>query len=494
MIDRLKPYPAMKDSGLPWLGDVPTDWRVLPVRRLLRARDGIKIGPFGSQLKLEHMVSAGYKVYGQANVITADFAKGSKFIDDEKFQGLRECEICPGDLVMTMMGTGGRCAVVPDGAAIGLMDSHLLRLRMDAAILPEFAALVIDQASYAKQQIDLVSKGSIMQGLNSGIVKDLLLAVPPLLDQRAIVDFLRYMDRRIWRYIRAKQKLIKLLEQQTQATIYRAVTRGLDPDVRLKPAGVEWLGKLPDHWGVVELRRLVSFVTSGSRSWAAHYSDSGDIFLQSGNLGRSMGLNLSFVQHVRPPRGAEGERTSVRRDDVLVCITGALTGNVALVDVDLPGQAFVSQHVALLRPKPTSVYPRYLAFVLHSEIGRIQFKANEYGGTKQGLGLHEVELALVPMPPVAEQHRICEALEIRLRGLTTGTRGAKREIDLLREYRTRLIADVVTGKLDVREAAARLPDAGTEVEVEDEEALSEEDDGSEDEDIDDRESANAVSR
>ena len=92
--------------------------------------------------------------------------------------------------------------------------------------------------------------GSVMHGLNSGLVKDLVLAPPALPEQAAIVRFLDHADRRIRRYIRAKQKLIKLLEEQKQAIIHRAVTRGLDPNVRLKPSGVEWLGDVPEHWEV----------------------------------------------------------------------------------------------------------------------------------------------------------------------------------------------------------------------------------------------------
>jgi len=282
--------------------------------------------------------------------------------------------------------------------------------------------------------------------------------IPTLEEQAAIVRFLDHADRRIRRYIRAKQKLIKLLQEQKQAIIHRAVRRGLDANVRVRPSGVYWLGDVPEHWEMSQLRRVVWLVTSGSRGWASFYSETGDIFLQSGNLGRDMSLNLSFIQRVKPPAGSEGERTRVLRDDVLVCITGALTGNVALVDVDLPAPAFVNQHVALVRPNRAVIFPRYLALLLHSEFGRVQFKSGEYGGTKQGLGLDDVKSALLLLPPLPEQVAICSELNARIRGLSAATSRLEREVALLREYRTRLIADVVTGKLDVREAAAGLPD------------------------------------
>jgi type I restriction enzyme S subunit len=110
MIDGLKPYPAYKDSGVAWLGEVPEHWQIGTLRRYLKTSDGIKIGPFGSQLKLESMTRSGYKVYGQGNVITSDFARGTKFIDDQKYRELSACEVRSGDLLLTMMGTSGCCA------------------------------------------------------------------------------------------------------------------------------------------------------------------------------------------------------------------------------------------------------------------------------------------------------------------------------------------------------------------------------------------------
>jgi type I restriction enzyme S subunit len=141
----------------------------------------------------------------------------------------------------------------------------------------------------------------------------------------------------------------------------------------------------------------------------------------------------------------------------LVCVTGALTGNVAIVDQDLPALAFVNQHVALVRPKSHMVQPRFLAYALHSEVGRTQFKTNEYGGTKQGLGLGDVKSVFIPVPSLEEQRKVCTHLDREVARFQEAISRLEREIELLREYRTRLVADVVTGKLDVRSAAAHMP-------------------------------------
>jgi type I restriction enzyme S subunit len=144
----------------------------------------------------------------------------------------------------------------------------------------------------------------------------------------------------------------------------------------------------------------------------------------------------------------------------LVCITGALTGNVAIVEQELPAAAFVNQHVASVHPKYEMIEPRFLAYVLHSEAGRTQFKTNEYGGTKQGLSLNDVKSVFIPVPPLPQQKAICADLDTRVAGFNEAISRLEREITLLREYRTRLIADFVTGKLDVRNLD--LPDAAEE--------------------------------
>jgi type I restriction enzyme S subunit len=168
----------MKDSKIEWLGEIPEQWEVKKVKYLLSENEGIKIGPFGSALKLDMMVDSGYKVYGQENVINNDFETGKRFITEAKYEEMANYKLFPGDIIITMMGTTGKCKVLPEGVAEGIMDSHLIRLRLNKGIFPEFFALLINDSDYIKQQIDEVSKGAIMTGLNSTIIKTLLIILP----------------------------------------------------------------------------------------------------------------------------------------------------------------------------------------------------------------------------------------------------------------------------------------------------------------------------
>lgn len=451
MIGDLKPYPAMKDSGVRWFGAVPAHWEVLPNRAVFAE---VKERDHPSADMLSVTITKG--VIRQKALLEDSSKKDSSNQDKSAYKFVR-----PGDIAYNKMRAWQGAVGVSEYE--GIVSPAYVVQRPREGTHPRYLHYLLRTPAFAKEA-ERWSYGitSDMWSLRPEHFKLIYSCLPPVPEQTAIVRFLDHADRRIRRDIRAKQKLMALLEEQKQAIIHRAVTRGLDPNVRLKPSGVEWLGDLPQHWKVLSLRRVVSLVTSGSRGWATFYSDTGDIFLQSGNLGRSMSLDLSFIQHVQLPADSEGIRTKVQRDDVLVCITGALTGNVVVVDVEL-GSAYVNQHVALVRPKVTKIFPRFLSYCLHSQIGQSQFKTTEYGGTKQGLGLDDVKSVVFPVPPLREQEQLSRWLDERLRALTAAAQVALREIALLREFRTRLIADVVTGKLDVRNAAARLPDDAKEI-------------------------------
>ncbi len=287
-------------------------------------------------------------------------------------------------------------------------------------------------------------------------MKEILFCVPPLPEQAAIVRYLDHVDWRISRYIRAKQRLIELLEEEKQVIIHRAVTRGLDPNVRLKPSGVEWLGDMPEHWERCRLRNVVAVVTTGSRGWSSYASDTGPLFIRITNLNRgSLELRFDDTMRLNLPDTSEVTRTRIQAGDLLISVT-AYIGSVGLAPEDLE-EAYVSQHVARCQPRPGSS-SRWLGYVLISTVGQTHGQISLYGGTKDGLSLDDVKDYQILLPPLDEQLAIVEHVDKTSADIDADIARARRKIALLDEYRTRLIADVVTGKLDVREAAAGLPE------------------------------------
>lgn len=445
MFTDLKPYPAVAETGVDWLQRCPRHWRLSPGMALL-----VPVKTRNTKLTEDTVLSLSF---GRIVVKPQDKLHGLVPASFATYQVLD-----PGAVVIrpTDLQNDQRSARVGLVRNRGIITSAYLAFDVKRGLASEYAFGYLSALDSLKVYYGMGS--GLRQNLDWSDFKRLPMLLPPAEEQGAIVRYLGHANRRIDQAIAAKRKLIRLLEEQKQVIINQAVTRGLDRNVPMKESGVNGLGPTPAHWQITAVGRLVSFVTSGSRGWAQYYSDEGAIFLQSGNIGRDMSLNLSRVQRVSVHPDAEGSRTRVRSGDVLVCITGALTGNVGLVESDLDAPAYVNQHVALIRPRSELVLPRYLATALRSSQGQSQFKTEEYGGTKQGLSLADVKGVKISLPPIEEQLRLLARIEADAANIDATVQRSHREIELLREFRARLTADVVTGQVDVRVIAATLPE------------------------------------
>ncbi len=444
MIDGLKPYPEYKDSGVPWLGAVPGHWGVLPNRALFAE---VKERNCGSEEMLSVTITRG--IIRQKYLLRDSSKKDGSKLDKSAYK-----LVCPNDIAYNKMRAWQGAIGVSDYR--GIISPAYVVMRLRSGHGAHYFHHLFRTPHFAKEA-ERWSYGitSDMWSLRPEHFKMVYASVPPSDEQATIVRFLDHANRRLEKAIRAKRKTIALLNEQKQVIIHRAVTRGLDPNVPLKDSGIPWLGEIPEHWEMRRLKTLARFVTSGSRGWAKYYSDSGSVFLRIGNVSTtSIELKLDRIMRVSPPADAEGDRTRVQENDVLLSITAQI-GAVGIVPSDL-GEAYVNQHTALIRLKPGECNPRWVSYVLLSSFGKIQCQLLTNGGTKVGLDLPDVRALRILLPNREEQGCLVSHIEEATRKISDSISRAEREIHLLREYRTRLIADVVTGKLDVREAATSL--------------------------------------
>jgi type I restriction enzyme S subunit len=323
----------------------------------------------------------------------------------------------------------------------------------------------------SKPIIDAVSAstfGAKMPRADWSFVGSMAIALPPLPEQSAIVRFLDHADRRIRRYIRAKQKLIKLLEEQKQAIIHRAVTRGLDPNVRLKPSGVEWLGDVPEHWELTRVKQVAQVLrgkfTHRPRNDPSLYGGQYP-FIQTGEVARASKSIAGFRQTLNE-RGLAVSKLFPA--GTLVMTIAANIGDVAILDF----QACFPDSIVGFVPQPR-VERDFLYYVFVAMKPELLREAPV--NTQGNLNVDRIGARAIALPPEPEQQAIVWAIEHDCATSTCTIGKAQREIDLLRELRTRLIADVVTGKLDVREAAAKLPDEDDEIEGETDEVIDADD-------------------
>jgi type I restriction enzyme S subunit len=461
MIEGIEPYPSYAPARVPWAPELPIHWRVERGKALFRK----VVRPVRPDDEVVTCFRDG-TVTLRRNRRTSGFTEAIKELG---YQGIRR-----GDLVIHAMDAFA--------GAVGVADSDGKGTPVYGVCVPRHAANTRYYAhivrEMARQQWVLALARGIRERstdfrFDAFAVQDL--PVPPPEEQAAIVRFLDHADRRIRRYIRAKQKLIKLLEEQKQAIIHEAVTRGLDPSVPTRATGSNWFPQVPAHWQVVTMGRVVPRAVDGPHH-SPKYVDEGIPFLSARNV-KIDRWSLDDAKYISASDYQEFSRRVVPEVGDVLYTKGGTTGVARAVDLDFPFQVWV--HIAVLKLRKDMVDPFFLANALNSPRCYQQSQLFTRGATNQDLGLSRMRQIEITLPPIHEQRQITDALRGATANIVNAVDAARREIALLRELRTRLIADVVTGQLDVRAAAAALPDEPT-----DDEPLDDVDEPGEADDID----------
>ena len=463
MIAGLKSYPAMKDSGVPWLGEVPEHWEVRKLKRAVGFSGG------GTPSKANALFWNGHIPWvSPKDMRTSLIRDAADHITEEAIKASATSVVKPGAVLMVVRsGILRRTIPVAINIVNVALNQDMKALRPKAGLVNDYLRLLI-QGNEASLIAEWTKQGATVESIEHEFLSNSRVPLPPLPEQAAIVRFLDDADRRIRCYIRAKQKLIKLLEEQKQAIIHRAVTRGLDANVRLKPSGVEWLGEVPEHWDVRPAKRIFREVDERSVT------------------GEEELLSVSHLTGVTPR--SQKIITMFMAESYVghkLCRSGDLVINTMWAWMAALGVArqtgIVSPAYGVYRPLRNSpLLGNYADLLLRTRAYVSEYLCRSTGVQASRLRLYPEQFLRIAMvcPPVGEQQAILDHIGIETAETNRAIAVANREISLLREYRTRLIADVVTGKLDVRAAAASLPDEADEPEaLDDSEALGEGDEG-----------------
>lgn len=440
-------YENYKASGVEWLGLVPTEWDILPLKAIATCNDEVLSEGTDPDKSIEYVEISGVdEVLGI--VVTTNLAFAAA-------PSRARRKVRHGDVLISTVRTYLRAIATVANPPTDLIASTGFAVIRPTAVRAEYLGYML-RCEFFMAEVIARSVGISYPAINFSDLMVLKGPVPSDAEQVSIARFLDLETRKIDALVEEQRRLIEVLKEKRQAVISHAVTKGLHPDAPMKDSGVAWLGKVPAHWSLMSMKRDIEFITSGARGWAENYADEGDLFLRIGNLTRdSIRLDLSDIQRIVVPSGADKARSQVRMRDILFSITAYL-GSVAVVPREL-GTAYVSQHVALVRPKIKHLLSEWIAYVALSYVGKTFLEMRGYGGTKVQLSLDDVVNLLVTVPPLTEQHLLVNFIERETMKVDELISQAGSAVSLLQERRSALISAAVTGKIDVRSKTIVAP-------------------------------------
>lgn len=439
---RVKPYPAYKDSGVEWLGEIPEHWEVKQLKHLATLNPESLMEDTDPTLEMAYVDIGGVDSLGriverEPLTFAAAPSRARRLVRD-------------GDVIVSTVRTYLRAiAPISDPEPGMVVSTGFAVVRPADDLTTDYAAYAL-RAPYFVERVVANSKGVSFPAINESEMATYELANPPEPEQRVIAAFLDRETARIDALVAKKERLIALLQEQRNALITRAVTKGLDPTVPMKDSGVEWLGEIPVPWDVKRLRHISPSLGVGVVVNPSNYvADEGLPFLYGSDISEGQ-IHVAMARRISRLDSRRLPKSELRPGDLVMVRVGA-PGVTAVVPPELDGANCAS---LLVIRRNAGIESSWLCYALNSQYVRSQVEVVQYGAAQEQFNVSHAVNFLVAVPPRPEQDAIAVFLDretVRIDTLVAKVRDA---IERLRELRTALISAAVTGKIDVREEAA----------------------------------------
>ena len=432
-----------KDSGIEWIGKIPESWEVKRLKNLCTSDTSLIVD--GDWIESPDISDEGIRYYTTGNIGDGVFKRqGNGFITESTFQTLNCTPVYPGDLVFSRLNSPiGRSCIIPDDYPICVVAVDNVIVRLDSKYDKRFIMYISMCPGYQETNM-LIARGTTMQRMSRTQLQNVDMPIPLLSEQQRIADYLDEKCGEIDYLIALQEQMIEKLKAYKQSVITEAVTKGLDPNAKLVPSGIDWIGEIPEGVKLVKLSMLTSKIGSGStpRGGSSIYVKDGIKFLRSQNV-YCEGFDLSDVAYITEKIDEEMSGTRVRVGDVLLNITGGSIGRCYYVDESL-GRANVNQHVSIVRP--AKIETKYLKYYLQSDCGQLQIALLQTGGNREGLSAAALSQFTIIYPSKNEQQAIASYLDEKCADIDHLIALKQKKIDSLKEYKKSVIYEAVTGK------------------------------------------------
>ena len=445
----MRKYQSYKSSGVEWIGDIPSNWNVTKIKYTKKDTKDSFID--GDWIESKDLCDEGIRYITSGNIGEGKYKEqGRGYISENTFVELNCTEIFEGDLIISRLFLPvGRSCILPNlnNRVVTCVDNVVLRPKES---FNKFYLNYQFNSNRYSEFTELISRGVTLTRISRGMLGNNSIVVPPLNEQHQIVQFLDEKTDLIDKLISTKERKITLLKEQRISLINQVVTKGLNPNVRMKDSGIDWIGEIPEHWVITKLKYLVTF-DSGYSFNSSDYVDEGVNLIRIGSLyDNTLDLERSPVflpihflnQH---------QNFVVKKNDILISLTGTLGkrdyGYSIVYDKDFP--SLLNQRVGRLKLKSEDLNFKLFTSILHSEYYLNQLFCKPTG-TKQGnFSSDDIVSNYIFLPTIEEQLQIVEYLDSKTKEIDELVQLEQKKIDLLKDYRQSLISEVVTGKIKV---------------------------------------------
>jgi type I restriction enzyme S subunit len=430
----MKRYPVYKDSGIEWLGEIPQHWELIRLKYIFQEVN--LRSEMGNEILLSMTQNHGLIPQSE---MTEKPPSASTLV------GYKLCNV--GEIVMNkMQAWNGMFSIV----------------KIPGIVSPDYTVFKpcksLDIEYYIRlfktpRMIDIFHCSS--KGLGTGFFRlytpdfgDIFTVYPPLEEEKAIAHFIDRKLEQIERFIRNKKRLIELINEQKTAIINRAVTKGINHNVPMKHSGIEWLGEIPSHWDVIKLGRLckVTKLTGFEYTKLWKTDPQGAIIALRGLNIKNNRLMIDDVERISAELSNQLNRSKLFAGDIVFPCTGTL-GHGALIEEN--DKFHINQNIAKITPTD-SLNSEFLLYVLCCSSMQYQINRLNSSGLQPVLLIGTIRNLIIQIPPKVEQEQIVQWIKRTIAKIDLAIAQIEKEIELIQEYRTTLVSEAVTGKIDVR--------------------------------------------
>ena len=440
-MSKFKRYERYKDSGVEWIGEIPEHWEINKLKRL----SNIITGNTPPKSEEENYDDEGIPWVKPDNI--QDDGTISETKERLSVIGLQKARLIPkSSAIVCCIGTVGK---------VGFTQEDCTTNQQINSIIFERPSIWNNKYGFyclcsSKNEHEKYSNKVVVSILNKTQQGNILMPVPSLKEQKAIASFLDQKTAEIDDLIADKEKLIELLQEKRQVIITEAVTKGLNPNVRMKDSGVEWIGEIPEHWEVSKIK-FTTYV-KGRIGWqglrADEFIDEGPYLVTGTDFVDGL-VNWDSCYHISMERYNEAPPIQLRENDLLITKDGTI-GKVAIVK-NKPKYAILNSGIFVTRPKNSAYLTEFMYWILNSQVFNKFIQYMSLGSTIVHLYQQTFENFSFPITNLNEQKTIAHFLDRKVAEIDGLISDIKLQIQKLKEYRQSLISEAVTGKIDVRE-------------------------------------------